>query len=332
MKFITRIRIFFKRLKYTRKKLEKTVFALPIQEVEILQDKTENEGLIDIANREKFEIINVSEKLKKYINKYILYEKNINREIRKCDIKEIINLIKKRNEVRVNTLRINADIADELFVILENNLEENMSLGEVEIDISNKGFKIKKFIESHNKISCILKFKILSLEDLRTEEFDFLHSRYGIIYIYANEEYYLDELLETIQKLEKFIPKENKNDLETAKKILKIISNTFELYEPKSYEMKKKSVFLVNGETLKLPNFKVVENTSNYSSIRNIFSSRKANEIGLKRICKETLKLAKFNVIETIESFTNTIKRYDLVIDNIKYRIEIKSNKIELVK
>lgn len=218
MKFITRIRIFFKRLKYTRKKLEKTVFALPIQEVEILQDKTENEGLIDIANREKFEIINVSEKLKKYINKYILYEKNINREIRKCDIKEIINLIKKRNEVRVNTLRINADIADELFVILENNLEENMSLGEVEIDISNKGFKIKKFIESHNKISCILKFKILSLEDLRTEEFDFLHSRYGIIYIYANEEYYLDELLETIQKLEKFIPKENKNDLETAKK------------------------------------------------------------------------------------------------------------------
>ena len=96
--------------------------------------------------------------------------------------------------------------------------------------------------------------------------------------------------------------------------------------------MKKKSVFLVNGETLKLPNFKVVENTSNYSSIRNIFSSGKANEIGLKRICKETLKLAKFNVIETIESFTNTIKRYDLVIDNIKYRIEIKSNKIELVK
>ena len=56
----------------------------------------------------------------------------------------------------------------------------------------------------------MIKFKILSLEDLRTEEFDFLHSRYGIIYIYANEEYYLDELLETIQKLEKLFQRKIK--------------------------------------------------------------------------------------------------------------------------
>ncbi len=332
MKFITKIRIFFKRLKYTRKKLEKLATALPIQEIEELQNETKNEELIDKIDREKFEIIDVSVKLKKYINKHILYEKNINREIRKCDIKEIINLIKKKNEVRVNTLRISGDIVDELFSIIENNIEEKMSLGEVEIDISNRKFKIKNFIEKHNKISCILKFKILSLDDLSTEELEFLHSRYGIIYIYANEEYYLDELLEMIQRLKRFIPNESKNDLETAKKILKLIADTFELYEPKSYEMKKKSVFLVNGEILKLPNFKVVENTSHYSSIRNIFSDGKANEIGLKRICKETLKLAKFNVIETIESFTNTIKRPDLIIDNIKYRIEIKSNKIELVR
>lgn len=325
MKIIYKVKIFFKKLKFNKKRLEKMVKSFPLEMIE--------ETLELPIDRTSSEIVNVSEKLKKFLNAHILYEENILREIRKCDIQEIIELIRKRNQTRTNILRIEADVADEFISIIEQEAnEEKFVLGELEIDISNKQFKIKEFVDKHNKITYILKLKICSIDDLKNEDFNFLSSRYGIMYIYAEEEYHLDELLKIIDKLKEFIPENNKTDLKSAQNILDTICNRFELYKPKEYVMKQKSVKLINGENLNLPNFKVLENTSYYSSIRNVFIEEKASEKGFRRICIETLKLANFNVINNIESFTNTIKKPDLIIDDIKYQIVVNADSIELVE
>lgn len=177
-----------------------------------------------------------------------------------------------------------------------------------------------------------MNLKISSLKDLNSDEFDFLNSRYGITYKYSDEDYHLDDLIKTINKFKEFIPSNIQINLEGAQSILNYIFSQFELYVPKEYVEKRKTVKLKSGEEIGLPNFKVVENTNYYTEVENIFKEKTATEKGFRKICREVLKLAGFYIIDNIESFTNTIKKYDLIIDDIKYQIVVNRNGIILQK
>ena len=321
---------------YYKQKARKKDEITKIETLQITGDLSEE----NTEEREKSNIIEVSDELKKYLNSRLLYAEKNSREIREYDIKEIIDLISEKNKTRTNEIKIDAQIADEFVSILEDEIEkksefleqEKFALGELEVDISNKEFKIEEFVNKHKNISYILKLKISSLKDLAQSEMEFLNTRYGIVYDYSGEEYHLDELIEVNNKLSKFIPEKNVEcSLETAQEILDNVFKNFELYVPKEYIMKDKTVKLVNGEKLNLPNFKVVENAEYYSKLENIFNNQKASEKGYRKVCREALKIAGFDVIANIESFTNTIKKYDVIISDQKYRIDIDEDGIRLV-
>lgn len=286
----------------------------------------------ETALREGSEIINVSNELKEFLNSQLLYIPEVSREIRKYDIEEIIDLINRKNEIRTNEIKIKSEIVDEFLTILENIVEDGFSLGELEIEISDKDFKIKEFVDKHRKISYILRIKINSLKDLKEDELEFLNSRYGIMYKYFGDEYHLDEILDMYNSIKEIVPKQVEYNLEGAQKILDYVFKRFELYTPKEYEIEKNSIKLSNGRTIEMPNFKVVEDSSYYSKIKNIFNVEKANKRGYTRISKEALKIAGFDVQYTIESFTDTIKKNDVIIDDIKYRIVVENDGIHLEK
>ncbi len=286
----------------------------------------------ETALREESEIVNVSKELKEFLNSQLLYIPDVSREIRKYDIEEIIDLINGKNEIRTNEIKIKSEIVDEFLAIIGNTVEDGFSLGELEIEISSKDFKIKEFVNKHKKISYILRIKIKSLKDLKEDELEFLNSRYGIMYNYFGDEYYLDEIIEMYNNMRELVPKHVEYNLEGAQKILDDVFKRFELYTPKQYEIGQNSIKLSNGGTIETPNFKVVEDSSYYSKIDNIFNVEKANKKGYKRISKEALTFAGFDVQDTIESFTDTIKKNDVIIDNIKYRIVVEEDGIHLEK
>ena len=152
------------------------------------------------------------------------------------------------------------------------------------------------------------------------------------MYNYFGDEYYLDEIIEMYNNMRELVPKHVEYNLEGAQKILDDVFKRFELYTPKQYEIGQNSIKLSNGGTIETPNFKVVEDSSYYSKIDNIFNVEKANKKGYKRISKEALTFAGFDVQDTIESFTDTIKKNDVIIDNIKYRIVVEEDGIHLEK
>lgn len=345
MKLNYKIKRFLNKIYHKKKVTEQNINN--IQNLQIVENEYDNE---EEKKRKKSEIIKVSDELRKFLNSNLLYSPVLSREIRKYDIQDIITLINNKNESRTNEIKISAEIVDEFISIIEKEIEEQelckakdkslevykkeqekFSLGELEIDISNKNFKVKEFVDKHKKISYILKLKISSIKDIDEGELEFLSSRYGIIYNYSGEEYHLDEIIKINNKLKEFIPENIKYNLENAQSILNNIFENFELYTPKAYVMKEKSVKLVNGENLNLPNFKVLENATYYSQFENIFNNQKASEKGYRKICRETLKIAGFNVIDNIESFTDTIKKYDLIISDQKYRIDVDADGIRLV-
>lgn len=284
------------------------------------------------ALREKTEVITVSNELKEFLNFQLLYIPEKLREIRKYDIEEIIDSINKKNEIRTNEIKIKSEIVDEFMTIIENIVEEGFSLGELEIEIVSKEFKIKEFVNKHKKLSYILRVKINSLRDFNEDELDFLSSRYGIMYNYFGNEYHLDEILEMYKNVKGIVPREVKYNLDGAQKILEDIFKRFELYIPKQYEIGQKTLKLANGKTIETPNLKVVEDSMYYSKIENIFNVEKANKNGFRRICKETLKIAGFDVQDTLESFSDTIKKNDVIIDDIKYSIIVEEEGIHLEK
>lgn len=284
------------------------------------------------ALREKTEVITVSNELKEFLNFQLLYIPEKLREIRKYDIEEIIDSINKKNEIRTNEIKIKSEIVDEFMTIIENIVEEGFSLGELEIEIVSKEFKIKEFVNKHKKLSYILRVKINSLRDFNEDELDFLSSRYGIMYNYFGNEYHLDEILEMYKNVKGIVPREVKYNLDGAQKILEDIFKRFELYIPKQYEIGQKTLKLANGKTIETPNLKVVEDSMYYSKIENIFNVEKANKNGFRRICKESLKIAGFDVQDTLESFSDTIKKNDVIIDDIKYSIIVEEDGIHLEK
>ena len=198
---------------YYKQKARKKDEITKIETLQITGDLSEE----NTEEREKSNIIEVSDELKKYLNSRLLYAEKNSREIREYDIKEIIDLISEKNKTRTNEIKIDAQIADEFVSILEDEIEkksefleqEKFALGELEVDISNKEFKIEEFVNKHKNISYILKLKISSLKDLAQSEMEFLNTRYGIVYDYSGEEYHLDELIEVNKKKSKIIPEKN---------------------------------------------------------------------------------------------------------------------------
>ena len=268
------------------------------------------------------ECIEITKELKEFLNSKILYNDSIDSTIKKQDISEMIYMINKKNETRTNTIRIPSSIADEFLSLIEKYTQNENSLGELEINISNQSFEIEKFVKNHKNLSYNLKLKIDSLEDIKNDNSEFLRSRYGIIYNYANEDYHYEDLLNIVNKMQELLPENDENTLESARKILNSIYQQFELYEGKEYKIRK--------EKINISNLKFVDDSGYYSKLVNIFKDRKANKLGMKRLCRETLRIAGFNVINNIESFSNTINKHDVIIESKKYQIIIDSDKILL--
>lgn len=270
----------------------------------------------------KTENIKISEELKRFLNSNILYKDSVDEAVNEKDITEIIDIINKKNEVRTNSIRIQSNIVDEFLDIIEKFTPKEFVLGELEVDICNKSFEIEKFVKSHKNILYNLKLKINSIDDIKNDNPEFLNSRYGIVYNYANEDYHYEDLLNIVNKIHELLPENYENTLESAKKILNYIFQQFELFESPEYK--------IGEEKIHISNLKFVDDNGYYSKLMNIFKERKSNKQGLQRLCREVLKVAGYNIINNIESVSNTIKKHDVIIENRRYQIIIDSNKIRL--
>ncbi len=280
--------------------------------------------------------VEVSEELKKFLNIHLLYQQSVTETIREADIEEILDNIKNKNEIRTNEIEIPSNIVYEFMNIIKNGLKErNLELGILKIDISNRDFSIRNFVETYEDIAYTLKLKIASIKDIKSEEIGFLDSKYGIIYEFAEEEYHIDELFDIIKKLKSFIPfeeNENKHDLQRARVIANKIFEQIELYVPMEYVIESQTVTLKNGEKIVTPKFRFLENTKQYASLKNIIINKKADYIGMKTFCRECLRIDGFHMIEHIISFREDNLSTEFVIDDIKYAITVKKDGIDFVK
>lgn len=280
-----------------------------------------NENHLDSVNKYN-NSLKITQELKEFLNSNILYKDSNDAIITKEDISEMICIINKKNETRTNTIRISSNIVDELLFLIEKCAQTEISLGELEIDICSQPFEIEKFVKNHKNLLYNLKLKINSLDDLKNDNLEFLKSRYGIIYNYANEDYHYEDLLKIVNKMKELLPENYSNTLENAKKILNEIDQQFELYEGIEYKL--------GEERINISNLKFVDDSGYYSKLINIFKDKKANKLGMKRLCRECLKIAGFNVINNLESISNTIRKHDIIIENKKYEIVISREKISL--
>lgn len=274
------------------------------------------------SNKKKSGIINISEELKEFLNTTILY-RDVLEEIDRNDIKEIFDVINKKNETRTNIIRIKSTIVDEFFKIINENIEgKEFILGEIEIDICNQNFNIQDFVKKYNKILYNLKLKINSIEDLEKEDPEFLSSRYGIIYVFCEEEYHYEELQKIVNRLKEFIPNEFDKNFEGATQILNNIHNKFELYQMTEYA--------ISENRIHISNLKFIADNGYYSKLENIFKENKGTVNGMRKLCREVLRTAGFDILNVIESISNTIKKYDINIDNKKYQIIVEKDRIWL--
>ena len=185
-------------------------------------------------------------------------------------------------------------------------------------------------------MSYILQFKIKSINDLKEEELDFLNSRYGIIYTYADNEYHIDDLLKVVSNMkeliktnEKYIKSSEKN-LERAIAIANIIFKNFDLYIPREYPNPYKDLVLENGEKADIPTIRFLEDTSKYAELTNIFKVKTADYTGMKKLYKECLRYDGYKMVERVATIRNSIDT-EFVIDDKKYGIDVTNTGINLV-
>lgn len=292
-----------------------------------------------IENGEKEQkLVEVSIPLRKYLNMQLLCKEKELDEIYEQDIENMLKRFEEINKVRTNHIFLSAEIALEFLNLIKEEVKKRkLDLGLIEIDISYKDFSIKNFVEQTKEISYLLKIDIASVQDLKEEEIEFLESRYGIIYNYANDEYHIDELFNTIKNLKKLVQKSEKQiavpekNLERAKGIANVVFNKFNLCIPSEYRLDKKEVTFRNGQTLKIPNFRVLEDTSRYAIIMNIFSKGVADFVGMRKVCKECLRNDGFEIIERISTISNTVAP-EVAIDGKQYGIEVTKEGINIVE
>ena len=302
-------------------------------------DSIENEEIQEKQEEKNSgKLVEVSDNLRAYLNMQLLCKDKIIDTIYEEDIDNMIERFKTINEVRPNKVSISGDIATEFIELIKNKVKERkVDLGILIIDIGGKDFSIRDFVNKAKDLSYNLKFKIHSIEDLKNEELEFLNSRYGIVYIYADNEYHIDDLFDIVKKMKEFISKNENNiniaekSLERANAIANLVFKNFKLYVPAEYVLPQKEVVFRNGERLPLPNFRVLEDTSDLAEISNIFSKNVADYKGRRILCKECLRNDGYEMVERVSSIGNNVVT-ELMIDNIEYGIKVSTEGMYIVK
>lgn len=281
--------------------------------------------------------IEVSDELRTYLNTKLLLKEKLTDPIYEEDIDGLIKKFQKINKERTNEIAISANIVDEFINLIKNKLKEKkVDLGILEIDIRNTKFAIKEFVERTKDLSYSLRFKINSLSDINMEERDFLESRYGITYIYTNNKYHIDELYSIMTKMKTLLADNEasitirEKNAQRAQQIANIVFKNIKLYVPGEYRLEEKEIMLRNGEILPLPNFRVLEDTSRFAKLTNVFNQKIADYNGMRKLCKECLRLDGYDVLErnsVIGDFINS----EVVIDEIDYGIEITKDGIKII-
>lgn len=296
---------------------------------------------LEIVNNEKnteTNLVKVSQRLRKFLTMKMMMKEKATDDIFEQDIADMLESFKKKNEVRTNVIKLPAEIAIEFInIIKEKVVAENQDLGVIEIDISKKDFSVEEFVANAKGIRYKLRLKILSIEDLRKEELKFLNDRYGITYLYTDNEYHIDELLDTVNNMKTLIKQNErkivskKKDLSRACAIADIVFNNFKLVVPAMYEHPQKEVVFSNGEKMKLPNIRIIQNTSEYENIKNIFEYYKADLSGMRKVYRECLRNDGFEMIERIESKIGTVGT-EFKLENSEYGILVEEEGIRILE
>lgn len=282
--------------------------------------------------------LNVSDNLKKYLNLQILFKEKGNFEITDKDVDKVLEKFKRINKERTNQILIPADISMEFIdLIKEKAQKRKIDLGIIEIDIMDKDFSIKGFVENAKNLSYSLRLKIKSIKDIKNEERDFLESRYGIIYVYSGNYYHIDELYSITTKIKSLLS-ENEETISVREKnqkraqnIADVVFKNIKLYVPSEYRLEEKEILLRNGEILPLPNFRVLEDTSHFANLINIFVEKTADFKGMRRLCKECLRIDGYEMIERVSEIGNMVGT-EFVIDNKEYGIDVTTKGIKIVE
>ena len=299
---------------------------------------------MDSTNNEKIEeklepkLVSVTQKLRDYLNMQLLFKEKRADPIYEEDIDKMLERFITINEVRPNKIAISCEIATEFIELIRDKVKEKkVDLGILIVDIGGKDFSIRDFVNKAKDISYILKFKIHSIKDLKKEELEFLNSRYGIIYQYADNDYHIDELFNVTAKMKELIQNNEENinvkekNLERASAIANLVFKSFKLYVPGEYVHPQKEVILRNGERLPLPNFRVLEDTSDLADLSNIFLKNTADYKGMRKLCKECLRNDGYQMIERVASIGNTVG-IEMMIDNQEYGIKVTTEGMYIVE
>lgn len=285
---------------------------------------------------ESLQVLEVSEELKKYLNLKMLFKEKGNIDITDKDVDKVIERIQKINQGRTNKMLISANFATEFIDLLKEKVKkQNVDLGIIEIDIADKNFSIKNFVENAKDISYSLCLRIKSIDDLKEDEKSFLESRYGITYIYAGNQYHIDELYSVIRKMKSLILeneiKGEEKDVKRAQSIADTIFKQFKLYVPSEYRPEEKEIILRNGERLPLPNFRVLEDTSHFADLTNIFEKKIADFTGMRKLCKECLRVDGYEMVERVSVVGNMVGT-EFIVNNQEFGIDVTKEGIKIVE
>ncbi len=296
-----------------------------------------NEEQDSIVEKRK-EITTISKKLRTYLFTQVLLKDKITDPIYEEDIDKMLEKIEDINKVRTNKFVISGEIATEFIdLIKEKAKAKKIELGLIIVDIGKLDFSIKKFVENAKGLSFMLKFRIISINDLKEDELGFLKNRYGILYEYADNDYHIDELFELVSNMKMLIQKNEdkikvkEKNLARAKAIANIVFQEFNLYVPKEIRVAKQEIEIKDGEKIVIPNIRIWENTLEYANLGNIFSSKTADYVGMRKLCKECLRNDGYQMIERSFTINNDVVK-ELNIDNQKYGIEVTRTGMDIVE
>lgn len=276
----------------------------------------------------------VSRELQEFLNMQLIYNESTMSTIYNKDIDNVLKRITSRKEFMIE---VPCEVINEFMDLIENKLiEGDMKLGLVVIDMSECDFSIKEFLKKrkdypYNEI----KFRIESIDDLKKEDLRFLKRNKEIVYIYSGSEYTYKTLKQAVKSIKKLLKKNEskiktkEKNVERAREIVDMVYKSFYLYVPYEYRPAKEIVF-GNGQVMTMPNFRVVENTSRFLNINLVFTTNTADSLGMKRFCKEILRIDGYQMVQGLSSI-DTFLLPEVVIDGENYGIQVSEYGIDIV-
>lgn len=284
------------------------------------------------------QLIYASDELREFFTMNLLFKKTIHEPIYEKEIDEMLEKIIARNEFTTSEITIPGDVALEFIKIIKDKVKQKeMNLGILTIDIKNKKFSVKKFMEKTEDVLYTLKLRIASINDLKKREFKFLKSHPEIIYEYAGDNYNLEQLFEMVEKIKNFI-KENEENFSFSQKnylransIAETVFKNIELYIPKEYGKTEIEITYDDGKKERKTIFKNMEDTSYYANLSNIFVENKADYLGMRKFCKECLRNDGYEMVERVSTLGNMVGT-ELIIDGIAYGIKITPEEMRIIR